>query len=135
MLDANSFLKKERDRSLASRQYPCSINARTNAWISASCRTRNAAEAEARDRINFSYRIADPVDHEILIPTDRSEDFAYFTIGQPRELRAYYDAYGYVVIRGLVSAEACGCALQCRGKPYRGFIYRLTEKSQIKLSL
>lgn len=85
------------------------------------------AEAEARDGINFSYRIADPADREILIPADRGEDFAYFTIGQPRELRAYYDAYGYVVIRGLVSAEACGRArarYDGEVKPYRGFIYR-----------
>ncbi len=68
------------------------------------------AKAGPRNTLEFSYRIADPADHEILIPADRSEDFAYFTIGQPRELRAYYDAYGYVVIRGLVSAKACGRA-------------------------
>lgn len=36
--------------------------------------------AETRNALNFSFRIKDPADLEILIPVDRSEGFAYFTI-------------------------------------------------------
>ncbi len=65
-----------------------------------------------------------PVD----VPETLSEDPSpKFDLGDVRAIKAYYDVNGYVVVRGLFSAELCR---EVRGlwdsdiKPFRGFMYR-----------
>ena len=48
----------------------------------------------------------------VEVPETISEDFAYFTINQIDEARAYYRANGYVVIRKLISKNICQRARQ-----------------------
>jgi phytanoyl-CoA hydroxylase len=75
------------------------------------------------------FTIAAASGEEILIPSSFNEDFSYFAPEQTEDAIKYYHANGYVVIRGLVSAEKCDLARQeftASVKPYEGYLYRQT---------
>ena len=75
------------------------------------------------------FDIQGPAGEMLSIPTDRTEDQAYFTPDQTREAREYLAEYGYTVIRGLVPKGMCQAAnLTVRDElaAYRGYLYRQT---------
>src|SRR5215510_13634773 len=54
-------------------------------------------------------------------------DSSYFALHQAGDIRAYYEANGYVVIRGLVSPDACDLVrvlFDEEARPYSGPLYR-----------
>ena len=56
-----------------------------------------------------------------------SGDFSYFALNEAGDIRAYYEANGYVVIRGLVSPDACDrvrVLFDEEVRPYPGPLYR-----------
>jgi phytanoyl-CoA hydroxylase len=80
-------------------------------------------------RTAYMYDIQGPAGKMVSIPTDRSEDQAYFTPDQAREAREYLEEYGYTVIRGLIPKSMCQAAnLTVRDElaAYRGYLYRQT---------
>jgi phytanoyl-CoA hydroxylase len=83
------------------------------------------------------FRIPAPTGDEALIPQSSSEDREYFTAVDERA-RAYLEEEGYVVLRGLLTREACADirrAFAEEVKPYPGFLYRQTtaraERNQV----
>lgn len=71
----------------------------------------------------------DPLGREIWLAERAEDDAAYFAPTQLSEIRAYYEEFGYVVVRDLVPAEFCREAIrlfEAEVKPYPGFIYRQT---------
>jgi phytanoyl-CoA hydroxylase len=73
-----------------------------------------------------------PAGASVIVPATAQDDFAYFQLDQPEEIRRYYVENGYVVVRNLIPAEACRAARKAFAdevKPYKGFIYRQTTAS------
>lgn len=73
------------------------------------------------------FTLAGPAGETIRIPVTVEEDRPYFTPDEAVAIRAYYDAHGYVVIRGLLPPAVCAAAtgrFAAEVKPYRDFIYR-----------
>lgn len=74
-----------------------------------------------------SFRIRAPDGAWIEIPhavDDHADPYAALS---PAERRAYYEAEGYVVVRGLIPAAACDDARRAftrEIRPYKGYIYR-----------
>lgn len=63
---------------------------------------------------------------EIPFEVDERTD-PYLALESPSQVRAYYQAEGYVIVRGAIPPELCdeACAAFAREvKPYRGYIYR-----------
>ena len=74
-----------------------------------------------------SFAIMDPTGAEIRISADADEDYGYFTPDRKAEIRRYYEANGYVVVRNLLPADRCSAAMarfEEEVKPYGDFIYR-----------
>ncbi len=85
---------------------------------------RSGATLGASD--DFSIRA--PHGDSIRIPSafDPSAD-PYVALTSPSQIRSYYDAEGYVVIRGAIPGSLCDdarSAFASEVKPYRGYIYR-----------
>jgi len=83
------------------------------------------------------FRISAPTSDEVLIPQSPSEDRAYFP-SVDAAARNYLEEEGYVVLRGLLTREACAeirRAFAEEVKPYPGFLYRQTtaraERNQV----
>jgi len=53
-----------------------------------------------------------PTGTVLRVPETPTEDAAYFTTEEPDEARAYYDEYGYVVLRKVVLPSLCSRALE-----------------------
>jgi phytanoyl-CoA hydroxylase len=74
-----------------------------------------------------AYRTEDNLGRLVDIPTDVAEDFEYFLTDQTAAYRDYYNANGYVVIRGAVDTAACDAANEAFDRevlPSDSFIYR-----------
>jgi phytanoyl-CoA hydroxylase len=74
------------------------------------------------------YQINTHAGDTIDIPSTAAEDQPYFT-QMDGEAIEYYNANGYVVLRGLLPSDACAAAratYAAQIKPYDGFIYRQT---------
>ena len=72
------------------------------------------------------YSLIDNMGDKLNVPVASADDFAYFT-SDSADVRAYYDEYGYVVIRGLIPSGLLDCANTAFDKevlPSRHFIYR-----------
>jgi phytanoyl-CoA hydroxylase len=85
--------------------------------------SENAASTQAK----HLYPIADPLGRTIQIPASIAGDFAYFRAEDAKGIRSYYDAEGYVVVRGLIPPEDCDrahAAFEREVKPADSFIYR-----------
>ena len=73
------------------------------------------------------YEIADFSGQKIEVPVADEDDFPYFVIDQPADIRKYYSENGYVVVRGLLPQDLCDRAtasFEAEVKPFGGFIYR-----------
>jgi len=85
--------------------------------------TSNSIEMQIRR----TYKIKDPMGRFIETPATTADDLRYFRPGDADRIRSYYDAEGYVVVRGLIDPEACDrahAAFAREVKPTRNFIYR-----------
>lgn len=74
-----------------------------------------------------TYAIKDPLGKTIEIPVAAADDLPYFDLNDLQRARAYYDAEGYVVVRGLMDPEQCDKAHEAferEVKPSNSFIYR-----------
>ncbi len=81
------------------------------------------------------FEIESPNKKIIKIPSNIAEDNQYFTLNEVNKIKDYYDKYGYVVIRGIVSKEKCQMAVTSWNssvKTYKGFIYRQTTANPEK---
>lgn len=73
------------------------------------------------------YSIPDFSGQKIDIPVTDKDDYRYFAIDQPIDIRKYCDENGYVVVRGLLPQELCDRAIAAFAaeiKPFNGYIYR-----------
>jgi phytanoyl-CoA hydroxylase len=73
------------------------------------------------------YAIADFSGRKIEIPVAEEDDYPYFVLDQPEDIRKYYSENGYVVVRGLLPRTLCDRAnvsFEAEVKPFSGFIYR-----------
>src|SRR5215472_15082341 len=83
------------------------------------------------------FEIPAPTGELVLIPGSPGEDSAYFD-SLDAAARNYLEEEGYVVLRGLLTREACAeirRAFAEEVKPYTGFLYRQTtaraERNQV----
>ena len=75
------------------------------------------------------YATKDPAGFDVLVPEHYDEDFEYFTEKNLPEANAYFDAHGYVVLRGCLAAEACERvkkSFDAGIKSYPGYLFRQT---------
>lgn len=82
-----------------------------------------APSGDAQNR----YKIKDPLGQTMTTPVSLIDDSPYFGPHDARAIRAYYEAEGYVVIRGLIDPQACDLANEAfekEVKPSSNFIYR-----------
>jgi phytanoyl-CoA hydroxylase len=73
------------------------------------------------------YALTDNLGGRLTVPVSPGDDFAYFSASETAEINAYYAEYGYVVVRGLVSAavlDAANTAFDREILPSTRFIYR-----------
>ena len=74
------------------------------------------------------YAIGSPDGAPIRIPVDvDATTDPYLRLSDAASIRSYYEANGYVVVRGLVSGELCESArgsFAAEIKPYPGYVYR-----------
>jgi phytanoyl-CoA hydroxylase len=83
--------------------------------------------AESKPQFPHLYRLADFNGQKIDVPVGKEDDYPYFTLDQPDNIRKYYDENGYVVLRDLLPQDLCDRAtasFEAEVKPYGGFIYR-----------
>jgi phytanoyl-CoA hydroxylase len=83
--------------------------------------------SESKQSYPHLYAAADFGGQKIEIPVAEEDDYPYFSLAQPEEIRRYYDENGYVVVRGLLSQGPCDRAAEAfevEVKPFGGFIYR-----------
>jgi phytanoyl-CoA hydroxylase len=77
--------------------------------------------------------IAAPHGATIEIPTTPAEEtICYPGTDEPKAIRSYYDAQGYVVVRGAISAGQCDtmrATFEAEVKPFDGYIYRQASAS------
>src|SRR5262245_46142363 len=81
-----------------------------------------------RPRPAGGFSIRAPHGETIEIPAEVDDrDDPYRELTSPSQIRAYYEAEGYVVVRGAVPARLCDEARDAFArevKPYPGYIYR-----------
>jgi phytanoyl-CoA hydroxylase len=76
-----------------------------------------------------TFAIRDPAGREFRIPASLDEDYEYFSCAQGGAIRDYFDANGYVVVRGLVPPQYCESALRWfrdEVAPSNRYVYRQT---------
>ncbi len=74
-----------------------------------------------------TFSIKDPLGKTIEVPVSLADDIAYFKSDDMQGIRSYYEAEGYVVVRGLFDPEECDRAHEAfekEIKPAKSFIYR-----------
>lgn len=78
------------------------------------------------DEAQNRYEIKDPLGQTMTTPVGLNDDSPYFA-PDATEIRSYYEAEGYVVIRGLIDPQVCDLANEAfekEVKPSNNFIYR-----------
>jgi phytanoyl-CoA hydroxylase len=81
------------------------------------------------------HAILSPINTEIGIPEDASENGQTFGLHELQSARAYYDKNGYAVVRSVIDGQTCDSlrgAFEQTVKHYPGYIYRQTTANPEK---